>query len=44
MRKHSSWVAMPAGVVLVAVALAAPVSAHHGWADYQDTIRNHGHA
>ena len=37
MRKHSSWVAMLAGVVLVAVALAAPVSAHHGWEDYQDS-------
>ena len=36
MRKHSSWVLMLAGVVLVAVALAAPVSAHHGWEDYQD--------
>ena len=37
MRKHSSWVVMLAGVVLVAVALAAPLSAHHGWEDYQDT-------
>ena len=36
MQKPSSWVAMPAGVVLVAVALAVPVSAHHGWEDYQD--------
>jgi hypothetical protein len=36
MRKHSSWVAMLAGVVLVAVVLAAPVSAHHGWGEYQD--------
>ena len=45
MAKHSSWIAMLAGIVLVAVAVAAPVSAHHGWSEYQDdTIRNHGHA
>jgi hypothetical protein len=39
MRKHSSWVVMLAGVVFVAVAvvLASPVSAHHGWSEYQDT-------
>jgi hypothetical protein len=36
MRKHSSWVAILAGVVLVAMALAAPASAHHGWSSYQD--------
>lgn len=36
MRKHSRWVAIPATVVLVAVGLAAPVSAHHGWSEYQD--------
>ncbi len=36
MRKHSRWVAMLAGIVLVAVAVAAPVSAHHGWSEYQD--------
>ena len=36
MRKHSSWVLILASVVLVAVALATPVSAHHGWEDYQD--------
>jgi hypothetical protein len=38
MRKHSSFTAMSAGVgLVVAVGLAAPVSAHHGWADYEDT-------
>ena len=37
MRKHPSRVMMLAGVVLVAVALAAPVRAHHGWSEYQDT-------
>jgi hypothetical protein len=37
MRNHSSWVAMLASVVLVAVVLASPVNAHHGWDDYQDT-------
>ena len=37
MRRHSSWAVMLATIVLVAVALAAPVSAHHGWAEYQDT-------
>jgi hypothetical protein len=36
MRKHSNWAALFAGLVLVAVMLAAPVSAHHGWEDYQD--------
>jgi hypothetical protein len=36
MRNHSSWVAMLASVVLVAVVLASPVNAHHGWGDYQD--------
>jgi hypothetical protein len=36
MRKHSRWIAMLAGVFLVSVAVAAPVSAHHGWSDYQD--------
>ncbi len=36
MAKHSRWIAMLAGVVLVAVAVAAPVSAHHGWSEYQD--------
>ena len=37
MRKHSSWVTMLAGVFLMAVAFAAPVSAHHGWGEYQET-------
>ena len=36
MRKHPSRVMMLAGVVLVAVVLAAPVRAHHGWSEYQD--------
>jgi len=36
MRKHCSWIVMPAGAISLAVALAIPVSAHHGWADYQD--------
>jgi Family of unknown function (DUF6152) len=34
MAKHSRWIAMLAGVV--AVAVAAPVSAHHGWSEYQN--------
>jgi Family of unknown function (DUF6152) len=37
MRNRSSWVATLAGIVVVAVTLAPPVSAHHGWAEYQDT-------
>jgi hypothetical protein len=37
MRKHSRWVGMLTGVVFVAVALAVPVGAHHGWGEYQDT-------
>ena len=36
MAKHSRWIAMLAGVVLVSVAVAAPASAHHGWSEYQD--------
>jgi hypothetical protein len=36
MRKHTIWVTMLAGVVLMAVALAPPVSAHHGWGAYQE--------
>ena len=36
MAKHSRCIAMLAGVILVAVAVAAPVSAHHGWSEYQD--------
>ena len=35
MRKHSNWVTILAAIVLMAVALAAPVSAHHGWSEYQ---------
>ena len=37
MRKHSGWVMMLACIALVAVVLAAPVSAHHGWGAYQET-------
>ena len=36
MRRHSTWVTMLAGVVVVAAMLAAPASAHHGWGAYQD--------
>jgi hypothetical protein len=36
MRKHSKWVTILAAIVLLAVATAAPVSAHHGWSEYQD--------
>jgi hypothetical protein len=36
MRKHSSWLLIFAGVVLVAMALAAPANAHHGWGSYQE--------
>jgi hypothetical protein len=36
MRKHSNWVTILAAIALMAVALAAPVSAHHGWSEYQD--------
>ena len=36
MRKHSNWVTILAAIVLMAVAMAAPVSAHHGWSEYQD--------
>jgi Family of unknown function (DUF6152) len=36
MRKNSLLIALLAGVAFVAVALAAPVSAHHGWGQYQD--------
>ncbi len=36
MRKHSKWIAIFVGLVM-AVALAAPASAHHGWDAYQDT-------
>lgn len=36
MRKHSNWVTILAAIVLMAAATAAPVSAHHGWSEYQD--------
>jgi hypothetical protein len=36
MRKHSNWVTTLAAIALMAVVLAAPVSAHHGWSEYQD--------
>lgn len=37
MRRNSSLIAMSAGALAGAVVLAAPVSAHHGWADYEDS-------
>jgi hypothetical protein len=36
MRKNSLLMTLFAGLVVVALALAAPVSAHHGWGEYQD--------
>ena len=36
MRKHSSGVAILTAIVLMAMAFAAPVSAHHGWSEYRD--------
>jgi hypothetical protein len=36
MRRHSHFVLVPVGAVLAAVAVAAPVGAHHGWSEYQD--------
>jgi hypothetical protein len=36
MRKHSNWITILAAIVLMAVAMAAPSSAHHGWSEYQD--------
>jgi hypothetical protein len=36
MRKYSNWVTILGAIVLMAVAMAAPVSAHHGWSEYQD--------
>ena len=36
MRKHSNWVTILAAIALMAMALAAPASAHHGWSEYQD--------
>ncbi|HET6732662.1 DUF6152 family protein [Mycobacterium sp.] len=36
MRKHSNWIIVLAAIALMAVAVAAPASAHHGWSEYQD--------
>jgi hypothetical protein len=36
MRKNSNLVMILAAIVLMAAATAAPVSAHHGWSEYQD--------
>ena len=36
MAKSVKSVSMLAGVVLTALALAGPASAHHGWSEYQD--------
>lgn len=36
MRKHSNWIIVLAAFALMAVALSPPVSAHHGWSEYQD--------
>ena len=36
MRKHSNWIIILAAIALMAVAMAPPVSAHHGWSEYQD--------
>ena len=36
MRKHSNWIIVLAATALMAVAMAAPVSAHHGWSEYGD--------
>jgi hypothetical protein len=36
MRKHSNWIIVLAAIAVMAVALAAPASAHHGWSEYQD--------
>jgi len=36
MRKHSKWIIIIAAIALMAVAMAPPVSAHHGWSEYQD--------
>lgn len=36
MRKHSNWIIVLAAFALMAVAISPPVSAHHGWSEYQD--------
>lgn len=37
MRKYSNWITiLAAAVAVIGVALAAPVSAHHGWSEYSD--------
>ena len=36
MPKNSLLITLLASVALVAIAFAAPVSAHHGWGEYQD--------
>lgn len=35
MRKHSNWIIVLAAIALMAVAVSPPVSAHHGWSEYQ---------
>jgi hypothetical protein len=35
MRKHFNLITILAAIVLMAVAMAAPVGAHHGWSEYQ---------
>ncbi len=37
MHRNLSRLAVFVGLAIVAVALATPVSAHHGWSEYQDT-------
>ncbi len=36
MRRLFRWVVLLAGAIIVPVAVAAPVSAHHGWSEYSD--------
>ncbi|HJT94440.1 MAG TPA: hypothetical protein VJ777_21285 [Mycobacterium sp.] len=36
MRKHSNRIIVLAAFALMAVAISPPVSAHHGWSEYQD--------
>ena len=36
MRKHANWITVVATTAVMAVAMAAPVSAHHGWSEYQE--------